>query len=104
MMGNSRISVPTVKKFGPVRDRSSVNMVRYNYFKVTMEDGSNKIMYGGSIRAVKRQLDEDKVKYLGVVEIPYQQAQQELSEEERMKLRKHNKSVYTNRGIKRIEV
>jgi hypothetical protein len=99
--GNNRMTIPKTGnyKLSPARDTFSQNMVRYNYFEVTLENGQKKLMYGGSIAAVKRMLQEDKVQYTAIKEISYADAQK-YGTDTLDSTRKGTKGVYSNRGMK----
>jgi hypothetical protein len=84
-------------------DKSSHNMVRYNYFGVTLEDGRKEIAYGGSLASVRRQLEDKGIRYLNVKEISSAEARGARKEDELENLRKSTKSVYSNRGIKKVQ-
>ena len=79
------------------KDKYSHNMVRYNYFEVVLENGNKEIMYGGSIAAIRRQLEDKNIKYLTIKEMPYGEVMKNTTEEHRNKVRGYSKSVYSNR-------
>lgn len=84
-------------------DRRGKNMVRYNYFLVTLEDGSERIEYGGSISAVRNQLKDQGVSFTSIKEIPYAIAKEKLNDEQRYSLRRGVKGVYSNTGNKILD-
>jgi hypothetical protein len=89
-------------RIGPAKDTFSQNMVRYNYFEVELENGTKVTRYGGSAKAVKKQLDDEKTKWLEIKEMPYGDVEKNLTVDERDRIRGHAKSVYSNRGVKKM--
>ena len=101
-LGRSNLPRMPQTRIGPAKDTFSHNMVRYNYFEVELENGSKVTKYGGSAKAVKKQLEDEKTSWVQIKEMPYGDVEKNLSVEDRDRIRGHSKSVYSNRGIKKV--
>jgi hypothetical protein len=85
-------------RMGIRSDSRSKNMVKYSYYDVTLEDGTEKLMYAGSKVGVKRMLESENIPYLAIKEITYEDAQKKHNLADLDQARSKTKGVYTSKG------
>ena len=99
-LGRNTMSIGRVPQMPNLRaDRHGKNMVRYNYYEVTLEDGSKKLMYAGSTIGIKRMLEDNGQKYLAIKEITYADAQK-YKMEDLDSARAGTKGKYSSKGTR----